>query len=383
MTVWYRYRACDLLTDRHIADLDLSQVTFTRRIGEAGTFQATITISNPEDAERAALVVPRFPEDLSTGPGRTVIHVYRNGAVWGSYLLTAATVSSEGRSNTTISLTGSSLEEYLNWVQIRTSIAPYVAVDQIDIMRDLIDRMQGEPIYDIGLTVQAGSSGVTVDRTYLATDAASYGQRLAELADVEGGFEWMVRTMAGVGGARTREVVWGYPTLGNDDADHVFQMPGNVTSISESIDATRGGTAWQVRGESTNDDVTDESVPLMSDVAYADAYLDAGWPGIDQSVDYSSVRIKETLDAYARWNANYLAGALRHVQATVWLDADSTFSPNNLGDRARLKIVNDWWPVVGGVASFSKSWRVIGVDVTPPERGADQDSVSLTFQEEV
>ncbi len=383
MTVWYRYRACDLLTDRHIADLDLSGVSFSRRIGEPGTFQATITISNPEEAERAALVVPRFPEDLSTGPGRTVIHVYRTGVIWGSYLLTAATVSSEGRSNTTISLTGSSLEEYLNWVQIRTSIDPYVGVDQIQIMRDLISRMQANNIYDIGLTVQAGSSGVVRTQTYRRTDAASYGQRIGELADMDDGFEWLIRTVAQPNGTRTRELVWGYPILGDDGADHIFQMPGDVTSITESIDATRGATAWQVRGEAVNDDVTDESVPLLSDVAYADAHLDAGWPGIDQSADYSTVRIKDTLDAYARWHANHLSGALRHVQATVWMDADSTFSPNNLGDRARLMVVNDWWPIVSNRASFAKSWRVIGVDVSPPERGADQDAVGLTFQEEV
>lgn len=379
MTVWYRYRAHDLLTDAYIADLELADVSYSCRIGEPGTFSATIPIPNPTVADRVATVIPRHPDDLSTGPGRTVIHVYRNGVIWGSYILWAAEVSMSGEGKVSINVQGASLESYLARAEIRSDLT-YTSTDQIEIARQLLTTMQSTPRYDIGLTMQAGTSGVLRDRMFLASEAASYGQRIAELADTDGGFEWVIRTSE-TAGVRTREWVWGYPRLGSSTGSHVFTQPGRVLTWSGSIDATNGGTAFLTRGENVNEDVAASSAPLLSDVTLAQDHLDAGWPGLDATVDYSSVRDQDTLNLYAAWLATHRAGAVRIHQATVRLDADTSFTPDNLGDYVRLMLVNDWWPRVDGYASFSKSWRVIGMDIRPPSRDSDHDEATLIFQE--
>ncbi len=379
--VHYTYEFADLLTDALVCkDLDLRDVSYSRRISEAGEFSASVDIVNPVTAAKVARIVPRHPEDLSTGPGRTVCHVYRNGVVWGSYVIWAASVSRQGKGAITVSLSGSSLESYLSHVKIRDDIT-YEGWDQIDIARDLITRMQSTPRYNLGLQFQDGVSGVTRDRTYLASEASTYGERLAELGNVENGFEWAIQTIDNGDGTRTRVLTWGYPKLGNAATSHKFTEPGNVLSWQEDIDSLRGGTAFQARGESINEDASETSEPLVSQVVVAGPHIDAGWPGLDVTADYNSVSEIDTLDAYAQWWASERAGAVRVHQATVRLPANTSFGPGNLGDSVTLMLVNDWWPVVDGAASFAKTWRVVGMDFKPPQKGSGQEECTLTFEE--
>lgn len=380
----YRYVFADLLTDTYICDLTLDKVTYDRRVIEPGTFRATVEIANAKVANQVARIVPRHPDVLTTGPGRTVVHVYRAGQVWGTYLIWQAQVSQRGRDNVQVELQGSGLESYLNHVDIRTDIPPLTGVDQVQIARELITHMQTDPSADIGLQLQPGASGVARGLTALAADARSYGDRLVELARSDDGFEWTIHVSVDLAtGVRTRHWVWGYPQLGSLFSNHVFTMPGNVISWQESIDALRAATRWQVRGDSVNSDITNVSTPLLSDIVPAQAYLDAGWPRTDGTHDYSKVGSKAVLDNYAAWWAANRAGALRIHQATVRLPADTAFSPLNLGDYVRLMLTNDWWPVIDGAASFSKSWRVIGIAVTPPDRTNPQEECVLTFSEEM
>ncbi|MDH2424725.1 hypothetical protein [Sphaerisporangium sp. TRM90804] len=379
--VHYTYEFADLLTDELIAkDLDLHGVSYERRIGEPGTFGATVNITDAVTAAKVARIVPRHPEDLSTGPGRTVVHVYRNGIIWGSYIIWSASVSWQGSGPIQVSISGSSLESYLTKVKIREDLT-YSSDDQIAIARALLTEMQSTPRYDIGLELQSGTSGVVRDRTYLASESSTYGERLTELANVDAGFEWAIQVIANEDGSRTRHWVWGYPKLGNDATSHKFQQPGAVLSWQEDIDPLRGGTAFQTRGESINDDASTTSEPLVSAVVLAQAHIDAGWAGLDVTVDYGSVSDVDTLDDYATWWATNRAGAVRIHQATVRLPANTSYGPGNLGDTVTLMLVNHWWPIEDGVASFAKSWRVVGMAFTPPSKGSDQETCVLTFAE--
>lgn len=380
--VHYGYVFADLLTDELIAnDLDLHDVSYERRIGEHGPFSAQVDITDEITAAKVARILPRHPEDLSSGPGRVVVHVYRSGVIWGSYIIWSASVTWNGRGQPIqVQIEGSSLESYLLRVKIRSDLGPYEGEDQIQIARDLLDNMQSTSRYDIGLVLTSGTSGVTRDRHYLASEASTYGERLQELADVDDGFEWTIIVVDNGDGTRTRQWVWGYPTLGSDATSHKFLQPGNVLSWSESIDV-RGGTAFQARGQAESDDASEETQAPVSDIVLAQAHIDAGWPGLDVTTDHSNVSDEATLTSYATWGATHRAGATRLHQATVRLPANTTFGPGNLGDRVTLMLVNPWWPVVDGVASFAKSWRVVGMSFKPPSKGSDIEECVLTFEE--
>lgn len=382
--VHYTYEFCDLLTDDLIAkDLDLFDVSYDIKIIEPGMFSASLVITDEATAAKVARIVPRHPEDLSTGPGRTIVHVYRNGVVWGSYVIWQASVSRAGRGqHIQVRLDGLSLESYLNQVKIREDLS-FEETDQVDIARGLLEAMQSEPRYDIGLALTAGTSGVTRDREYLASEASTYGERLAELAQVDDGFEWIIQVVDNEDGTRTRHWTWGYPTLGQTQVTHVFTEPGNVLSWQEDIDALRGGTTFQTRGESIDDDASTTSEALTSAVAVAQDHINAGWPGIDKTIDYSSVSDEDTLNDYAAWWASNRAGAVRVHQVTVRLPANTSFGPGNIGDRVMLMLVNPWWPIQNGVASFAKTWRVVGMAFKPPAKGSGIEECTLTFEESV
>lgn len=382
--IHYKFNFCDLRTDDFICNLDLRDVSYSRLIGEAGSFSATVDVVDDVTAALVASVVPRWvehatdPDSLSTGPGRCVCHVYRNGIIWGSYFITKAQVELDGRGAIKVTLTGSSLESYLNAVEIRDTLT-YTATDQLDIARDLINSMQAETFANIGLTQQSGTSGVLRDREYKAGEGGTFGQRLKELADVDDGFEYMIEVSDPGTGSRTRLVRYGYPRLGVA-ADHVFQQPGNVLSWSQEINALSGATSYRARGETINTDASTPSEPLMSAEANATQHLDAGWPRIDKTLDYSTVKDVDTLDLYAtRW-ATERPGALRVHQVTVRLD-DTEWTPANLGDTVRVMLSNHWWPIRNGGASFDHRWRVIGVQVRATSRGASE-TATFTFQEE-
>jgi hypothetical protein len=375
----YRYVFADLLTDVYIGELDLIVDRFDRRISEAGTFSASMPITNATEADKVAAIVPRHPDDLTTGPGRLICHVYRRGIIWGSYVIWSATVSESQRQGLQVQFQGATLESYLAHVEIRTDLT-YTGQDQIAIARSLLTSMQAQSSANIGLTLQTGTSGVPRDHTYLNGEVATYGQRLKELADRDNGFEWLIHT-EDVGGVRTRTWQWGYPRLGDISSDHLWAQPGEVVAWQEDISALSGATSWRARGDSINTDVAATSTPLLSTPRNATDHLVAGWPRLDRTVDYSSVKDVDTLEAYAiRWAAQR-SGALRVHQATIRLDGDE-FTPANLGDFARLMLINDWWPRQEGYASFSKSWRVIGIGVNPPDRNG-QETASLVFEEEV
>ena len=375
----YRFVFADLLTDTYLGELDLVVDRFDRRIGEAGTFSATIPITNRTEADKVAAIIPRHPDDLTTGPGRIVCHVYRRGIIWGTYIIWSASVSESQRQGLQVQLQGATLESYLSHVEIRTDL-PYTQQDQITIARSLLTSMQAQTYANIGLILQAGTTGQPRDIAYLNGEVATYGQRLKELGDREDGFEWLIHT-EDVAGVRTRAWKWGYPKLGDITSDHLWAQPGHVLSWQEDIDALAGATSYRARGDSINTDVASASTPLLSTERNADAHLAAGWPRLDRTVDYTSVKDADTLEAYAiRWAAQR-PGAVRVHQATIRLEGDE-FTPANLGDYARLMLVNDWWPRQDGYASFSKSWRVIGIQVNPPTRGG-QESATLVFEEEV
>lgn len=380
--VHYTFEFCDLLTDDLICkDLDLRDVSYDRKINEAGHFSASLDVTNATIAAKVARIVPRHPEDLSTGPGRVIVHVYRNGVIWGSYVLWRAAVSQSGNGPVQVTIEGDSLESYLGQVDIREDLGPYEGEDQIQIARNLLTAMQATPRYDIGLSLQAGTSGITRDRSYLASEGGTFGERLKELAEVDGGFEYAIQVVDNGDGTRSRVWTWGYPLLGNAATNHRFESPGKLMSWSEDIDALRGGTAYVARGQSNNDDGSVASEAEVSTVAVAQAHIDAGWPGIDRTIDYSSVSDEGTLEGYATWWATNRAGTVRVHQATVVLPANTSFGPGNLGDRVTVAIVNHWWPIVDGVASFSKSWRVVGMSFQPPAKGSGVEICTLTFEE--
>jgi hypothetical protein len=358
----------------YLDDLDLVGVTFDKRIGQSGTFSASIPITSDKVRNRVRRVISPDPADLGTGPGVITCAVLRDGVPWGEYWITMASIGRSGRAAPTIQLTGSSVDAYMLQVEIQNSFER-TGEDQIDIARALIEEMQTRDHANLRLIPQAGVSGVTRDVLYAANEG-TYGQRLQELAQADGGFEWMVNIVAG-GGQLERHWVWGAPTLGSSGVEHVFsdgEYGGDILDWSEEIDALRGGTYWRARGDAVSVDASTSAEPLVSEPVLTQAHLDAGWPRLDRTVTFPRESETTTLDDYASYWATNAPGALKVDSITVALASNPTFTPNSLGDTARIFLTNEWH------GRQSRTRRIIGISVTPPSREGGKEIAQLTFE---
>ncbi|GII89614.1 hypothetical protein Ssi03_76040 [Sphaerisporangium siamense] len=369
MTV-YHCVVADLLTDQTLTELDLPVDTAQRRIIVPGAFRATYPMPNPREAERGRAIVA----------GRTVVHLYRGADIWGSYVIWYAEPAMDEASNQTLQLQGSSLESYAYRRKIRSDLT-YTGQDQIAIARALLTHMSARPEGNIGLVLASGTSGVLRDRTYLASENASYGERLEQLANVAGGFEYMIRVAVDpTTGQRTRSWVWA-TTLGTPGVTRDITQPGKIKAWSYPSDATQAATAWQARGDTIQTDLSATSQPLMSQVYEDAARLGAGWPLLDRTEDYSSVKDVATLNAYAQQLAATRSGAVSVPRIVVHFDDAFSIDPNYLGDTARFTLVNDYFPLGDQGPTFSKSWRIVGMDLKTPTSDDGEEAAELIFEE--
>lgn len=365
----YTYRFADLLTDLDIAELELSDVKFDRRISQAGAFSATIQVSNSEIAEQVKKVIP----------AKTVVHVYRDTEIWGTYIIWTMNISSSSHGPVKVDLQGATLESWLEKRIVDVDLS-FDDVDQFDIARTLIDQAQtGWTPYEnnanLGIEYNLDDSGVLRDRNYYVADAATVGQRLRELANVDDGFEFMINTYED-GGIRHR-IFLIYTQMGYENNDVIFTYPGNILSYQLTYDAVDSGTAWWTRGDSIEDDVTATSYPLMvAAPVLSDIWLDSNFPHLDKVVDYSSVTVLQTLEDYAAWWRDNHSGFIAIPVITINTSTLNTIiTPTTLGSYADFTIEDEFFML----GEFSSRNRIIGIEVSPGERGS-QESIRLVIE---
>lgn len=375
----YTYRFADLLSDADVAELELSNVRFDRRIITPGAFSGSITVTNSDMANQVKKVVP----------AKTVVHVYRDADIWGTYIIWQVRVRSSSRSGVQVEFQGASLESFF-YRRLLDLDQTYNDVDQFDIARDLVSIAQtgwmpypNAPQLGI-ISNPAVMSGVLRDRSYYITDAATVGQRLEELANVDNGFEYMINTYVDSdAGLRVREFVLA-EQLGSENIDVTFSYPGSIDSYEIQMDATAAATAFWTRGDSIQDDVTADARALMTlEPALAEEWLDAGFPHLDKVIDYSTVIELSTLEAYAQWWKDNRAGVFSIPIISInTTDIATLITPSSLGTEAQFTILDEYFTLVGGVPEFSSVHRIVGIEVNPPQRG-NTESIRFVISTDV
>lgn len=361
----YTYRFANLLSDSDVAELELSNVKFDRRIIVPGKFSATAIVTNTDIASQVKKIVP----------ARTVVHVYRDADIWGTYIIWSVRVRSSNRGPVTVEFQGATLESWFYKRIIDTDLF-FEDDDQFDIARDIVASAQVgwtpyESAADLGIIAQNNTSGVTRDRAYYVTDAASVGQRLQELANVDDGFEYIIQTYVDNDlDMRVRELVL-RETLGEENNPAVFTYPGSILSYEIDYDATDAATAWWARGDTIEDDATTTQFPLMTEApVLSDEWLQNAFPHMDRVVDYGSVIVLDTLENYALWWKNNRSGiwAVPVIEINT-TDTPTLITPATLGSEASFTIVDEFFAMRDSGPEFSYRNRVVGIEVDTPERG--------------
>lgn len=366
----YRYLLCDLLTDQVVAELPLSGVSFDRRISRTGSLSGSIEASSPE--------LVRIAKLAHAYAGRSALWVLRGEALWWGGIPWTVIPTQAERGPVRVSISAATFDSYAHHRRLYRDKG-YVATDQGVIIPDLWREIQSDAAGDIGVVAEDQPTGVTRDRTYLAQDHPYVGKLIEDMGDVIDGPEHTIDVFMD-NGVRTKRLRVARH-LGSTQVQHVFERAsrsgGRIIEWEKAADAVDGGTAFQAKGNATGTEGNaGEAAPVpMSDLVERTDLLDAGWPRLDVSEDYSDVTRLSTLNGYAQGMAATRGGAIPTSGYTVDVTG-SGWNPNRVGDLVRLRLRDEWHDTVTDLTV-----RPVGCEVTPAEKG-QPERVKLLFGED-
>lgn len=376
------YIGLDLLTGDFRGDLPtLKDVSLDGRFNEAGSFSARIPLPGRLEAAKAAEVFPPDEYDLTAGVGRTILHTWRSGVLWGPHWIHTCVETRNERTGTVeLAIQGVTLTGYLGHVALLEAIELDHG-DQLDNARNLIQIALDDPGSNIGITL---GEGVSPSDRVLKGDVDAYiGQLLQTYARVEGGFEYADGARL-VDGSVLRTLEFGAPKIDKPDVVHEFvESPtgGDIVTWTRTRSALSGHTRLAVIGGTPQQtDVTTTATPLRSALLEATDHLAAGYPIVDKRLRHEST-VQGTIDDYAAYWASRTPGAPPVFQCTVLLGAGSTFGPNSLGEYARITLNNPRYPIRSdGSPTFDRTMRIIGWQLQPRSRGRGKDRLQLVLE---
>ncbi|MEV3856071.1 hypothetical protein AB0J38_17320 [Streptomyces sp. NPDC050095] len=354
----FRLLFADLTTDRLVDQLQVSGLKFDDYIGKAGSLSGTLPIPDRVMAARVRQAVK---------PGRTALWVERGGALWWGGIVWTLTPQTDERGFVSADLQAATFDSYLDH-RIIYDTQTATDLDQLAIARGLVDYAQTQKGGDLGIRPdETQTSGVRRDRSVPGDESTTVRDALDELAKLDGGFEWRIQVSRSADGERVKSLQLGHPVIRTGDRPVMLTFPGNVLAYSWPEDATEVANVWQARGTTTNKNQTAGSAPLLSDRLEAAEELSAGWPRLDGSADYNTVRDAKTLNAHAR--ADLEAARQSTTIPTLRVRLDDQVHADMIGRTARLRIADTWFS-----DGLDASYRVVGWQVTVGERGSGESA---------
>lgn len=378
------YHACDLRSGRFLEELPLSDVQASVHLG-TGQFQATLDLSawtlpqtggdRPAEEIRAAHLEHLEHLLRATDPLRRTIVIDEDGRARGEWVITRRM-----RTTTSIIIAGVELPGLLARVPISVvSDSPglrYRGWDQIAIARDLILRGLGHwgpgaPRGRVECAVVTEPSGMIRDRFYLPTDGNSVLQRVNELSDVIGGFDWWIETNWGTSSGfkvAARRVRWGYPSAGtwkDVTLDWDQAGTGNVVSIEMEEDGARLATDAVLYGAG-------EGPTKVIGVARSNVLTDVGYPRLVATRAATSVSTQAVADGHAQSMLRHGTSAESPPTVTVELGRGLTLDDLDRGDRVVLSVS----PCPGWPRGWVGWVRVLGWSL--PDTGNRLIELSIT-----
>lgn len=371
----YTYLFCDLMTDTVIAELPLSDVTYSTELNGIGVLSATV----PYVDETA----PLDPEAATT-PGRTAIYVDRDGViVWGGIIWTRQPAGQVAKQIQAAEFFSYYQRRYVK----RTLSTDYTAIldtalvpagqrlyaDQKFVAWSLLAYANAQPYGNPKINIDGftgNATGITRSVTYYGFERPEIFKAIAELASTDDGFDFGMDvgwTSSANNQAPTRyrrARVW-YPRRGRtaDTSGLVFVKGGPGSTILEydwPEDGTATATEISALGAGTGE-------AKVSAVVQEPEMLESGWPLLETVATYDAVIDQAQITGLAAAELTARTGAQTNPTFTVTADDDPAFGSYSVGDEALFII--DPEPITP--AGRSGVLRIVGIENTAaagPER---------------
>lgn len=366
----YTFHFWDLSSKTYIDGLPVESATYASELRGAGTATGTIPLYDPSLAAQRVLD--------ATIPERTVVGVERgNALVW-----MGRVVPTRDYDSTTGRLTINAEECVGTFDHREMPTLSLTGTDQLDIARQIITAAQSGAGGDLWITASTGTSGVTRDMSWAATDHTSCLAALTDLSEMDKGFEWCTRVQWDANRSPVQTLLLGYPRVGQVAPaygallayDRFGAGGGNIASFTWSEGA---GMATQVT-ETTD---TDDGVHLEA-VSTNQNLLDTGWPRLEVTANVDGVS-GTTAQADLQAAADALAAKSNGivVTATAIVRGGPGFAIGGdwmLGDDLTARI-SDFRhpPKPNGSPGWVGTLRVVGYETTVGVEGAETYSLTL------
>lgn len=357
----YRYLFADLLSNEINLELPLYGVTFSRIINDAGN--ATCSFALDSTGYDNADVLD------GTIPGRTALYIDRDGQlIWGG-ILWSRTYQAQAK---VLSWTAQSFESFFNKQVIEVDLN-YTAIDQREILVDLVNHMQAKTAADIHIQTPTGwDTPATAFRTvtFKEYSAWTYKKAIEYMVEFDEGFDYTIDVQYGPEN-EPQKVLRTDQTLGApvQTTQLVFRYPGNIRNYYYPENASRAAVTTIGIGAGTDE------LRLKSKVLGVDQ-IHNGWPNLINIYQNDDVSVQATLDSQT-----LQANNLKRVPITVPTfqlgdPDDQEVGTWGMGDYAKFEILDPRFP-----DGIELTARIIGWDVTPSGTGGIED-VKLVIENE-
>ena len=359
----YTYLLYDLVTNALVTELPLSGVTFNTSLNKVGQLNGTIPVMSDPGVTAAQLA-------SAIVPGRQALYVDRGGViVWGGVLWQAP----YKRSSDSLQVTANTFGSYFARRRLRVDSSTLWTnpVDQLAAAQGLINYAQSVRNGNVNVAVPATTSGVMINAIYNAFERRGIMDEIDTLSQAANGFDYGFDCAYNGSHVPIPTFNLGYPRRGRvaGSTGLLFENPGNVLDYDLMNDASK--TAFTVDVTAANT-AGNAGTPLIASSSVT-AYLDAGWPQLDDVVPYKGANDSTLMAQFATAQAASLGQPLIMPSFVVDPGADPVLGSYIEGDEARFRLNG---PMFAG-GSVDTYYRIIDIAVTPGE-GGTHESATLT-----
>lgn len=357
----YRYLFADLLSNVVIAELPLTGVNFNQQLNIPGTFSGHLLLSGVNAYEMNV--------DAGTTPARTALYVDRDGTlIWGGIIWSRDYNSS----SQTLTIQAREFESYFEHRRITTTQA-FNNVDQLTIVRTLINNAQAATNGNIQLQVGTETSGVLVSRTYYSYEYKGVFSAIQDLSKSDTGFDFNIYVYYDSNGNPAKLLRLGYPRLGvaysaTSTTQPIIDLPsGNIIEYQYPEDGELVANTIYALGAGSNEG-------KLIETAVDTTKLLAGWPLLETQANYSDITDATLLQNLATSQVNTVSFPPVTIKAVIPTYVDPILGSYEIGDDIRIRITDDRFPL--GLDTY---YRLVGYNVTVGEDGPERVTMTLSL----